>query len=330
CAVVRGGGYAAVIPIGVAGTLGVMRNLYLFPSSPLTKLKKLLPTAQFEFDPGQTPAEAVLLARRSALVIAFGIRSEGEGFDLADLSLPWGQDEVIDAVATANPNTIVVLETGNPVSMPWRDNVKAIVQAWYPGQAGGQAIAEVLTGTVNPSGRLPITFPADLAQTPRPELPGLGTPWGTPITIRCDEGAEVGYRWYAQKNHKPIYAFGYGLSYTRFDYKDLKVSGGETITASFTVTNTGKGEGADLPQLYLTDAPGEKRMRLLGFERVQLRPGESRRVTMTADPRLLARFEAGADQWRISNGTYRVALGKSANDFVLTGGAPLTSRLFGR
>ena len=128
----------------------------------------------------------------------FGIRVEGEGFDSADLSLPWGQDAVIDAVAAANPNTIVVLETGNPVAMPWRDKVRAIVEAWYPGQAGGQAIAEILTGAVNPSGRLPITFPADLAQTPRPELPGLGAPWGTPITIDYDEGAEVGYRWFAK------------------------------------------------------------------------------------------------------------------------------------
>ena len=207
---------------------------------------------------------------------------------MADLSLPWGQDAMIDAVATANPNTIVVLETGNPVSMPWRNKVKAIMQAWYPGQAGAQAIAEVLTGKVNPSGRLPITFPESLAQTPRPELPGLGTPWGAPVTIEYNEGAEVGYRWYAQKNHKPMYAFGHGLSYTTFDYRDLKVEGGETVTASFTVTNTGTRAGADVPQLYLTDAPNERRMRLLGFERVKLEPGASARVTITADPRLLA------------------------------------------
>ena len=198
------------------------------------ELKKALPNAQVDFDPGYTPAEAALTAKWSDLVIAFGIRVEGEGFDLPDLSLPWGQDAVIDAVASANPNTIVVLETGNPVSMPWRDKVKGIVQAWFPGQAGAQAIAEILTGKVDPSGRLPITFPANLAQTPRPELPGLGTPWGTPVTIRYDEGAEVGYRWYAQKHHQPLYCFGHGLSYTSFDYADFKVSGGETITATFT------------------------------------------------------------------------------------------------
>ncbi len=120
------------------------------------------------------------------------------------------------------------------------------------------------------------------------------------------------------------------MSYTGFSYSDLKVSAGDTITASFTVTNIGTREGADVPQLYLTEAPGEKRMRLLGFERVHLRPGESRRVTMTTDPRLLARFDADANQWRISNGTYHVALAKSAGDIVLTGDASLASRLFGR
>ena len=128
----------------------------------------------------------------------FAIRVEGEGVDGADLSLPWGQDAVIAAVAAANPNTVVVLETGNPVDMPWRDSVNAIVQAWYPGQAGGQAIAEIISGQVNPSGRLPITFPVDLAQTPRPELPGLGAPVGTSTTIDYSEGAEVGYRWFAR------------------------------------------------------------------------------------------------------------------------------------
>ena len=248
---------------------------------------------------------------------------------MPDLSLPWGQDAVIDAVASVNPNTIVVLETGNPVSMPWRNKVKAIVQAWYPGQAGARAIAEILSGKVNPSGRLPVTFPESLNQTPRPELSGLGTPWGTAVTIHYNEGAEVGYRWFARKNHKPMFAFGHGLSYTTFSYSDLKVKGDDTITASFTVTNTGNREGADVPQLYLTEAPGEKRMRLLGFERVTLRPGESAQVEITADPRLLARFDGKAGNWNIADGVHRVALGRSASDLVLTGDVRLSGRRFG-
>ena len=176
-------------------------------------------------------AEAASAARHADVAIVFGISVESEGFDKPDLSLPWGQDAVMEAVAAANPNTIVVLETGNPVAMPWRGAVNAIVQAWYPGQAGGQAIADTLTGRVNPSGRLPITFPVDLDQTPRPELPGLGTPWGTPTTIRYDEGADVGYRWFAKQCHQPMFAFGHGLSYNSFEHRDLTVTGGDTVTA---------------------------------------------------------------------------------------------------
>lgn len=358
------GGFAATSKIGGAGVMGKHRNLFLFRPSPVEELQKAFPKAQVEFDPGYTPAEAALTARRADVVIAFGIRVEGEGFDLPDLSLPWGQDAVIDAVATANPNTVVVLETGNPVSMPWRDKVRAIIEAWYPGQAGAQAIAEVLAGKVDPSGRTPITWPVSLADTPRPTLPGLGTSWGTPVTIRYDEGAEVGYRWYAKKDVKPLYAFGHGLSYTSFAYDDLRISadgfetastasgqpavttvadtpptarskadllsGERTIAATFTVTNTGEREGADVPQLYLTAAPNEKRMRLLGFERVVLKPGESKEITFTVDPRLLARFDGKANRWRIAEGTYQIALGKSAGDLVLTGSAELEGRLFGK
>ncbi|MDX9955223.1 MAG: beta-glucosidase [Anaerolineae bacterium] len=323
------GGFAGVVKIGGAGIMGGGRNMFLYPPSPLAELKRALPDAQFDFDPGYTPTEAALTAKRADMVIAFGIRVEGEGFDNADLSLPWGQDAVIAAVASANPNTVVVLETGNPVSMPWRNNVRAIVQAWYPGQAGAQAIADVLTGKVNPSGRLPITFPASLADTPRPTLPGLGTVWGTPTTVRYDEGAEVGYRWYAQKGIEPLYAFGHGLSYTQFAYKDLKVSGGETVTATFTVTNTGKREGADVPQVYLVDAPDGRRLRLLGFERVQLEPGESKEVAVRAEPRLLARFDAKTGQWRIAGGAYTIALARSADAPVFTGEVQLNARLFG-
>jgi beta-glucosidase len=213
--------------------------------------------------------------------------------------------------------------------MPWRDKVKAIVEAWYPGQAGGQAIAEILTGAANPSGRLPVTFPASLDQTPRPDLPGLGTPWGTPVTIDYHEGAEIGYRWYAQTGAEPLYAFGHGLSYTTFGYSDVSVSGGDTLTATFTLTNTGERAGADVPQLYLTDAAGEARTRLVGFERVELDPGESRTVTMNVDPRIIGRYDDTGGQWHVPAGAYKVALGTAANELVLTGEATISEQRFG-
>ncbi|OSC42141.1 beta-glucosidase [Mycobacterium decipiens] len=329
-AVVPTGGYAAVVPIGGSGLQAGLRNLYILPSSPLSELRKRIPGAQIEFDPGLSPAEAVLAAQRADVSIVFATRAEGEGFDSADLSLPWGQDALIAAVASANANTVVVLETGNPVAMPWRDSVNAIVAAWYPGQAGGQAIAEIVTGQVNPSGRLPITFPVDLDQTPRPYLPDLGARWGTSTTIRYSEGAEVGYRWFARTNQAPMFAFGHGLSYTSFEYRDLAVAGGRTVTASFSVVNTGDRGGADVPQLYLTAAPDEPRLRLLGFERVDLEPGQTRRVRIEADPRLLARYDGGAGSWRIKPGKYTVAVGASAVALKLAAEVGLTGRAFGR
>jgi len=323
------GGFAAVIPLSGGGFMTPPLNENFLPSAPLAELKNLLPEASISYDPGAYPFSAAELARRSDVPIVFAIRPESEGLDSPDLSLPFGQDALIDAVAYANPNTIVVLETGNPVAMPWLNNVKAILEAWYPGEAGGQAIAEILTGKINPSGRLPITFPVDIAQTPRPALPGFGMPVGAALTVRYHEGAEVGYRWFAKTGARPLYDFGHGLSYTTFSYSDLRVTGGETITATFKVANTGAREGADVAQIYLTEAAGEKRVRLLGFERIELRPGESRRVTITADPRLLAHFDASAGHWRISEGDYEIALGKSAGELVLTAGAHLISRLFG-
>jgi beta-glucosidase len=327
-AVVPPGGYAGVIPIGGGGATGGLRNLCLLAPSPVEELRKQFPSARIDFDPGISHAEAVLAAVRADIVIVFAIRVEGEGFDGADLSLPWGQDALITAVAAANANTIVVFETGNPVAMPWRDSVNAILTAWYPGQAGARAIAEIIAGQVNPSGRLPITFPAGLDQTPRPELPGLGAPFGTPSTINYSEGSDVGYRWFARTGQEPLFAFGHGLSYTTFEYRELVVTGGDTVEAGFSVVNTGDRRGADVPQLYLTVAAGDQRLRLLGFERVELEPGESCRVTIAADPRLLARYEGGC--WRIEPGGYEVAVGSSAVSPRLTAEVRLAGRAFGR
>lgn len=279
----------------------------------LEALARLLPDAHLE---AAAPVEAALVAGHCDAAIVFASRAEDEHRDRSDLSLPPEQDARIAQVAAANPLTIVVLDTAGPVAMPWREHVQAILQAWSPGPVGAQALAEVLAGTVTPSGRLPVTFPASLAQLPRPALPGAGMPPGTPTTIRYDEGADVGYRWFASRNHVPLYPFGHGLSYTRFEYADLQVRGGETITATFTVSNRGPHDAADVPQLYLVQP-----RRLLGFERVQLAAGESRRIALAVDPRMLARFDGTSDRWVLPPGTYTVALGRSATELVLSGDA---------
>ena len=205
--------------------------------------------------------------------------------------------------------------------MPWLDDVAAMIEAWYPGQEGGQAIAEILFGDVNPSGHLPITFPVNDAATMRPVLPNRGADAGAPATIDYVEGADAGYRWYAKTGAKPLFAFGHGLSYTSFAYSNLKVTGGRTIRAEFTIRNTGTRAGAAVAQLYLRFSPVGPATRLLGFERADLKPGQSRRITMTADPRLLGSFDERLRRWRLAGGAYKVSVGTSAADFVLDGTA---------
>lgn len=325
-------GHVIEIPIGGQGALASVRREVYFGSSPLRELKKLLPNSDIVYEPGVYPAAAAEVAKRADVAIVFATRHESEGFDAPDLSLPYGQDALIEAVAAANQNTIVVLETGSPIDMPWRDRVKGIVEVWFPGQFGGQAIAEVLTGVINPSGRLPMTFPRSIEQTPHPRLAGSNAPTGTPTAFWYHEGAEVGYRWFAKMENTPLFPFGYGLSYTSFSYDDFAAStaGDTTVAASVTVMNTGRAVGADVPQLYLVRAPDGRRVRLLGFERVTLRPGESRRVSLVADPRLLARFDTTARQWRVDEGAYTVALARAADTVVVTKVLQLRRRVFGR
>ena len=320
------------IPIGGQGPVAKIRREVYFGSSPLKELKKLLPNSEIVYEPGGYLTAAADVAKTADVAIVFATRHESEGFDAPDLSLPYGQDEIIEAVASANSNTIVVLETGSPVDMPWRDRVKGIVEAWFPGQFGGQAIAEVLTGVIDPSGRLPMTFPRSIDQTPHRRVAGSDVPMGTPTSFWYHEGAEVGYRWFAKMQEQPLFAFGFGLTYTSFSYDGFTAvaQGDTTISASVTVVNTGRSIGTDVPQLYLVRAPGSQRQRLLGFERVTLGPGESRRVSLVADPRLLARFDTTARQWRIEAGPYAVALARAADSVVETKVVPLRHRLFGR
>jgi beta-glucosidase len=328
--VLSGGGSAQVLPangpfarIPVDAVTPNWTDVIIDPSAPLDALRKAAPRSVVGYDPGGYPARAAALAARADVAIVFAIVHQMEAADVPDLQLPDGQDALIEAVAAANPHTIVVLETGNPVLMPWLDRVQAVLASWYPGQEGGQAIADILFGAANPSGRLPLTFPRAEADLVRPLLPNLGSESGPSLPIDYSEGARVGYRWYADRGITPLFAFGFGLSYTHFEYRNLRVAGGARLTISLDVTNIGAVRGADVPQLYLTAAAGESRLRLIGFQRVELEPGGSQRITMTADPRVLGWFDERRRRWRLEPGVYRIRLGRSAVDLGMGGEARL-------
>ena len=314
------------IPLGGTDGPPQFREMLFHPSSPLKAVAAKAKDAQVSFDDGRYPARAAAAASRADLAIIFATQWMTEGEDAPDLSLPNGQDALIAAVVVANPNTIVVLETGGPVLMPWLDKTGAVLAAWYPGARGGEAIADVLFGDAEPAGRLPLTFPARNGQNPRPEIPGLTAPAGTSFPVDYVEGADVGYRWFARAGETPLFPFGYGLSYTRFAYSDVKVTGGETLTISVTVANTGTRAGADVPQVYLTSAAGRPLRRLIGWSKLMLKAGEQRTVTVTADPRLIADFDETAQVWRVAGGDYSIAVGASAIDLKLSGGAKVKAR----
>ena len=316
------------MPLGGEGMMAMWNNVVFHPSPPLAAIRDHAKGATVTFDTGAYPEAAADVARDADVAIVFAYQPSSEGEDVPSMALPFGQDQLIEAVAAANPNTIVVLETGNPVRMPWADKVGGVLEAWYGGAKGGEAIARVLFGEVNPSGHLPISWPVDESQLPRPKLPGWGAAPDAPVAVDYNiEGADVGYRWYARQGTKPRYPFGHGLSYTSFRYSNLKVVGGKTITASFDVTNTGKIPGSDVPQAYLVSAAGKKTRRLIGFDKVALAPGETKHVTLTADPRLVASFDTGRQGWRIDPGSYRIAIGPDAQTNDLTGSVSLGAAL---
>jgi beta-glucosidase len=338
--VLSGGGSSQVVPpghkgakiaLGGEGMMAAWRSMQFHSagpvgSTPLAAIRKLGGSGKVRFDDGRYVASAVAAAKDADIVVVFANQWMGEGEDAPDLSLPNGQDALIAAVAAANPKTVVVLQTGGPVAMPWLNAVGAVLEAWYSGADGGEAIADVLFGEVDAAGRLPVTFPASIDQYPRATLPGKGLGPKERFDVVYSEGSEVGYRRFAATGTKPLFPFGYGLSYTRFDYANLKVVGGETLTVSFDVTNTGARAGKDTPQVYLTDQGGKPVQRLIGFERVALAPGETRRVTVTSDARLLATFDPVAKAWKVASGEYGVAVGASSGNLALKGGAKLRAR----
>ncbi|MCH8686668.1 beta-glucosidase [Sphingosinicellaceae bacterium A1X5R2] len=349
--VLSGGGSSQVRSVGGApieiplksGPAASFARVTYHASSPLKALQAEAPDAEITYVDGSNPAAAAAAAKAADIAIVFATQWQTEAQDAENLVLPDNQDALIEAVAASNARTVVVLETGGPVLMPWADKVGAILEAWYPGQRGGEAIARILTGKINPSGRLPITFPREAAQPPRPEPVGLAqfkaaeaataaaNPGGgsnaevQSFPVDYVEGSNVGYRWYEAKGLKPLFPFGYGLSYTQFTYGNLEVKGGDTVTVSFDVTNAGKRSGADVPQLYVKGADG-KPARLAGWQRVGLQPGETRRVTITAEPRILANWSTDAHGWQITPGRYQVTIGRFAGDSTLSADTTLSGR----
>jgi len=323
----------AIMPPGKGAT--VWNAKIWFPTSPLKSVRAKAPRVNVQYDPGTDPSSAAALAKKSDAAIVFVYQWESEGTDLDSLSLPEHQDELIARVAAANPHTIVVLETGGPVTMPWANQVSAIVEAWYAGSHGAQAVANVLFGDVNPSAKLPITFPRTEADLPHPNIvkppvesttrdddpdawkkiaPGLPA-----FQTTYDEGLKVGYKWYDAENKPVLFPFGHGLSYTTFAYSKLKVTRGKNVQVSVTVANTGKVAGVEIAEVYasLPASAGEPPKRLVGWSKVKLNPGESEEVTVDLDPQYLSIFNAEQNAWQLVPGEYTIMAGGSSQNLPL-------------
>ena len=292
-----------------------------FPTSPLQALRAKLPNTKIGFDSATDLKSAVSLAKHSDLAIVFAYQWISEDMDLPSLSLPDNRDALIEQVAAANPRTIVVLETGTAVTMPWLDKVAGIVEAWYAGSSGHKALANVLVGDVNPTGKLAITFPRSEKDLPHPVIPSL-PPQDQALSyvVHYDEGPEVGYKWYETQHKQPLFAFGFGLSYTTYAYSDLSVDS-SAKTARFTVKNTGERAGTEIAEVYgrLPRGADESFKRLVGWKRVTLAPGESQTVTIAIDPRVLETFDEASDRWNLAPGSYEVLAGASSDNTPLTG-----------
>jgi beta-glucosidase len=337
---ISGGGSAQVDPAGgnaIAapgkGATHWQEEIW-FPTSPLKAIQARAPQAKVSYDSGVDPAAAAALAKSADVAVVFAYQWESEGMDLPSLSLPHHQDELIAQVAAANPHTIVVLETGSPVTMPWVDAPAAILEAWYGGSDGANALGNVLFGTVNPSGKLPNTFPKSEADLPHPTVtqpppesahfsgPMSPEKWAMglpPFQVTYDEGVKVGYKWYDAEKKPVLFPFGYGLSYTSYGYSGLKVTREDKVKATFTLANTGARAGAEIAEVYATlpASANEPPKRLVGFSKVTLAAGEKKTVTVEIDPKYLSIFDEAKDGWTLLPGDYTILVGGSSQDLQL-------------
>lgn len=336
---ISGGGSAQVDPPGGNAIMppGQGQTRWLeqiwFPTSPLKSIIAKVPDAKVQFNDGADPDAAAALAKESDVAIVYAYQWESESMDLDSLALPGNQDALIEKVAAANPHTIVVVESGGPVTMPWVDKVSAIVEAWYGGSHGAEAIANILFGEVNPTAKLPLTFPRSDADLPHPTIikpPKKSTADGPdawkviakglpPFDVTYDEGLKVGYKWYDAENKPVLFPFGYGLSYTTYSYSNLRVSEGSSVTVSFTLTNTGSRSGAEIAEVYasLPAGTGEPPKRLVGFSKVKLNAGESKEVTVEIDRKYLSIFNVAQNGWQLIPGDYTLQVGGSSQNLPL-------------
>jgi len=268
----------------------------------------------------ETPgiAKAVEAARHADTALIFATAWAHEGWDRASLALPGSQDRLIEAVAKVNPRTIVVLQTGEPVLMPWIHEVAGVVEAWFPGEEGGAAIAAAIAGDINPSGKLPMTFPASDAEVPAStalQYPGVDK------VEHYSEGLNVGYRWFDAERKMPLFPFGFGLSYTRFEFSNLTTAARAdgTVAVQVTVTNKGVRTGAEVAQIYVgyPKSVGEPPLQLRGFSKITLQPGASTQVEFNLGARAFSYWSTADHDWKIAPGMYSIAAGSSSRDLPL-------------
>jgi beta-glucosidase len=326
---ISGGGSAQVDPPGRPAPRWLEQ--VWFPASPLKAVSAEAAGLNVQFDSGANRESAAALAKKADVAIVFAYQWTSEGMDLPSLSLPENQDALIEQVAAANPRTIVVLETGTAVTMPWLNKVSGVLEAWYAGSKGADAVKNILFGGVNPSAKLPMTFPRSEADLPHPQLvmpppeaqradPAMKTGEAKPtFEVHYDEGLKVGYKWYDAENKPVLFPFGFGLSYTTYRYSDLKVTPGPETTVSFIVKNTGSRSGAEIAEVYaaLPASAGEPPKRLVGWSKVRLNAGESKQVSMTVNPMYLSIYDEAMDGWKLIPGGYTFMVGGSSQSLPL-------------
>lgn len=287
--------------------------------------------AQVSYDDGSDPARAAEVAKAAKVAIVFVNTDDSEGRDRPNLELPNHQDELVEAVAAANPNTVVVLNTGGPVLMPWIDKIRGLIEAWYPGQEDGTAIAAILYGDVNPSGKLPLTFPLTADEIPT----STATQWpGENGNSTYSEKLDVGYRWYDAHHVQPLYPFGYGLSYTTFRLSELRVipemihgkMSKRSVLVELQVRNTGKRVGAEVIQVYVEqpDRNGEPPRQLRAFTKVNLKPGQRQSIRLELSSRSFEIYDPDLHAWKMPSGKYQILAGTSSRDLPLQGQVDVT------